>query len=912
MVRSLLRSSTAPFTRCALLLTAILLLPSSVIADEADANQGCLSLTDSCVEARLSAARNLMRGDDPEQARPTLVELSRQVEQTPDHDLAAHLQARLELHLSLLDYFDKDFPAMNARADRALLLTEGIDGPDRADALGTKALYFSNIGRPSESLPWLEQELAQRRLLPVAESRLSSTLVNLGITYAETGRFSLAEERLEEALAFAEEYEADTGIADVIRNNLGFLYGNRHEYARAAETYQRVADRYRETRPGTPALANVLSNLAQMWLSLGRVDDAEAVLTQAHAIQLQTQPRTLGMSRIMVALGRVYAARDDVGRAWDVTKGAVALTDDIAPNSIFTVMVRRSLARIALLHDGASDSQRAQARQELKRVEDLAAALLPLSAERVQVLYLLGKAAEQAADSKLAIRRYEEAIAVLDAQYALVGEDLLAEAEFADSFEDLYKSLALLHARAAQPLAAIRVLESYRLRATVAPLSLDETLVNVHAQRQQIRDQVAQLLADQARADARGRLAAMATMERELDRLLKRDQQLIADVVARDPGLTPLLVAYPELDALSPRLQRDQRLVYFVLAEPNSLALVLGKDSAAAIVWLPAREKLVAAVSSLRAFVADPASDIEQLQVVSAAAHELIIAPLEQALEGASELLVVPDGELYLMPFGALFDEQQGRYLASKFALKQLASLSAWTSDQPSRPLDFAGFAYAAADGVPGLRDQVLAALPFAEQEVQAAASRFAGPARVFLDTDATASAMQTISADVVHVASHAVLDPSDPAASFMALAPAQDGSGGKLTIGAIAASRQLSASLVVLSACETALGPVFGGEGIISLARAFSAAGVESTIASLWAVADRSSAQLMSRFYLHLSEGRSRSQALAQAQRDLLAEEEGWFDTLARLTGVAPDYRHPYYWSAFVLTDSGFLAASE
>lgn len=889
----------------------LLLALANVAASAIETSNGeaCVSLADECIEARLAAARELMRSSDPEQARPTLEQLTEQIHTAPSDDAPANLRARLELHYSLLDYIDEDMEAMNVRADRALALTEGYSGLDRADALGTKALYFSTMGRPADSLEWLEQELAQRRLLPPPASKMSSTLVNLGITYAETGRFSLAEERLEEALAFALEYDTDTSIPDLVRNNLGYVYGSRNEYARAAEVYQDVADRYREIRANTPALSNVLSNLGQMWLSLGRLDDAKRVLDEAYLIQKATQPTSVGMSRILVALGRVHAGQGDVANAWELTIRAMTLVDELAPDSIFTVIVRRSLARIAFLHSDSTDAQRVRAQRELASVEPLSSALLPLSAERVQVLYLLGKAAHASGDSSVAIRRYEEAISVLDAQYSLVGDDLLAEAEFADAFEDLYKSLAILHAQQERALSAIRVLESYRQRAAIAPLQLDEALASDYQAREQIRDQVAQLLAQQATADASGRLAAVADIERELDRLLKLDQELIASAVARNPGLTPLLLPSGDVDSVSRRLQSGQRLVYFALAQPQSLAIVLASDASPNIVWLKTREELVAAMDSLRAFVADAGSDIEHLQSVSAKAHELLIAPLGESLSDANELVIVPDGELYLTPFAALFDAQEKRYLVSRFQIKQLANLSEWPIESRPRSLAFAGFAYASSEGVPGLRDQVLAALPFAEQEVRAAASRFSGSAEVFLDTAATPGAMKAISADIVHVASHAVLDPSNPAASFMALAPNAEADDGRLTFADIAAARQMSASLVVLSACETALGPVFGGEGIISLARAFGAAGARSTIASLWAVADRSSAQLMSRFYLYLSNGESRSRALALAQRDLLADDEGWFDTLTRATGVAPDYRHPYYWSAFVLTDNGLPA---
>jgi CHAT domain-containing protein len=96
---------------------------------------------------------------------------------------------------------------------------------------------------------------------------------------------------------------------------------------------------------------------------------------------------------------------------------------------------------------------------------------------------------------------------------------------------------------------------------------------------------------------------------------------------------------------------------------------------------------------------------------------------------------------------------------------------------------------------------------------------------------------------------------------------------------------------LVVLSACETGLGEVAGGEGILGLQRAFQVAGVRSTVASLWKVDDDATRRLMTAFYRHLwSQRQGALEALRSAQRELLREPAGPF-------------RSPYYWGAFVLS---------
>jgi CHAT domain-containing protein len=97
-----------------------------------------------------------------------------------------------------------------------------------------------------------------------------------------------------------------------------------------------------------------------------------------------------------------------------------------------------------------------------------------------------------------------------------------------------------------------------------------------------------------------------------------------------------------------------------------------------------------------------------------------------------------------------------------------------------------------------------------------------------------------------------------------------------------------LDADLVVLSGCRTAVGKEVRGEGVMGLTRGFQYAGVPRVIASLWKVQDRTTAELMTRFYKALWEnGLSPAAALREAQRSLSRE---------------PRYRHPYSWAGFVL----------
>jgi CHAT domain-containing protein len=98
----------------------------------------------------------------------------------------------------------------------------------------------------------------------------------------------------------------------------------------------------------------------------------------------------------------------------------------------------------------------------------------------------------------------------------------------------------------------------------------------------------------------------------------------------------------------------------------------------------------------------------------------------------------------------------------------------------------------------------------------------------------------------------------------------------------------RLDADVVVLSACETALGREIRGEGLVGLTQGFLYAGARGLVASLWQVPDRATAELMTRFYTHLLQDGLRPAAALRAAQNELAATRRWSD--------------PYFWGAFVL----------
>ena len=136
------------------------------------------------------------------------------------------------------------------------------------------------------------------------------------------------------------------------------------------------------------------------------------------------------------------------------------------------------------------------------------------------------------------------------------------------------------------------------------------------------------------------------------------------------------------------------------------------------------------------------------------------------------------------------------------------------------------------------------------------------------------------------------MLDEQLPLNSALLLTmPTQSGAGrdnGLLQVWEVFEYMRIDADLVTLSACETGIGTEFHGEGMIGLTRAFQYAGARSVLASLWSVADDSTAELMSRFYGYLRQGRSKDQALRAAQLEAIRSQS--------------PFAHPFHWAAFAL----------
>jgi CHAT domain-containing protein len=166
---------------------------------------------------------------------------------------------------------------------------------------------------------------------------------------------------------------------------------------------------------------------------------------------------------------------------------------------------------------------------------------------------------------------------------------------------------------------------------------------------------------------------------------------------------------------------------------------------------------------------------------------------------------------------------------------------------------------------------------------------------RVYLEREATEGNLKHAGLEqyrYVHFATHGVVDEKHPRQSGLLLMEEKGSTeDGVLHLGEIY-NLSLNADLVVLSACETGLGQLARGEGVIGLTRGFLYAGASSVLVSLWRAADATTATLMADFYRELLTGKPASHALREAKLRAIRRD--------------PESAKPYSWSAFVLIGEG------
>ena len=305
--------------------------------------------------------------------------------------------------------------------------------------------------------------------------------------------------------------------------------------------------------------------------------------------------------------------------------------------------------------------------------------------------------------------------------------------------------------------------------------------------------------------------------------------------------------------------------------------------------------------------------------------------PIRPLLGNARHLLISPDSQLNLIPFAALVDEQN-RFLLETYDITYLSSgrdlLRLQRKDiNLTNPILFSDPDYGkpsdkliASNGrnpcpiqlasrgeeITSLASQIFCQLPNVAAETSAIQNLLPRSQLLSQSQATKAIAKQLRNPSILHFATHGFFLPDPPntnpdtpirqnplSRSALVLAnfnqrqscsDSDSNCNGLLTAQDVTTIDLRGTKLVFLSACETGLGKVSNGEGVYGLRRAFTLAGAESQVMSLWKVNDQVTRELVESYYQNLKANQGRSQSLKTIQLDLLKK-----------------YQYPYYWAAFI-----------
>ncbi|MGI9542039.1 MAG: CHAT domain-containing protein, partial [Cyclobacteriaceae bacterium] len=359
------------------------------------------------------------------------------------------------------------------------------------------------------------------------------------------------------------------------------------------------------------------------------------------------------------------------------------------------------------------------------------------------------------------------------------------------------------------------------------------------------------------------------------------------------------------------RLGEHEYVIEFFLGENNLYGFLMGKDYLDYVV-LPLEIDFIANISELLASLKQ--RNFNTYSSLAFSVYNKLLSPVLQKLQlngnDPNNLVVIPDGILGYIPFEVLIQSKPAEgssykdlnYLINNYQISYHYSVKLFLLDR--KVVDhkehgpFLGFAPAFIDKVSpqylALNERTrafidtLTAIPDAEKEVSSIAKLLKGRAQ--LGIAATEHNFKQLAGNykILHLASHSIIEDEEPMYSKLLFDNEQDSIEDGFLHTYELYNMDLNADLVTLSSCNTGVGKLYKGEGIISLARGFMYAGVPNLVMSLWSVSDKPTKDLMTYFYEELKNGETKSAALRKAKLRYLEQADNYTS-------------NPYYWSSFI-----------
>ncbi|MEO7674257.1 MAG: CHAT domain-containing tetratricopeptide repeat protein, partial [Pyrinomonadaceae bacterium] len=782
-------------------------------------------------------------------------------------------------------------------------------------------------------------------------SGISITLSNVGILDTMQGDFNAALTSLRRSIEFSERLGDKDGVG-TDSYNLGNVYFSMGDYAQAMTVYSKSLRLFEEIDAGG-GIEGVSTNIANLYIAQGNYELARSYLDRASKIHDKTGKEipqyALGsfgdsykgegnfekaieyyqkllalkekgdnkdsLAETLVNIGNCYLLIPNAEKARENFDRALKLSESTG-NHVWMFQALIGLAETQLIQ---KDFRAALGTANLAKSHY---EKLNGSREFWELYSVLGRAHRGLGQAEQARLDIEKAVNVVEnLRNRVAGGSSEQQGFFRDNISP-YGLMVDIMVSEGSAVEALKYSELVKARALLDALQsgkvkIDRLLTPQESAKEQlIRNELVsyrtQIERETGKTNAEPSLVAALQNQLAKKRLEFEDFQnrLYAshpELKAQRGQMKPITM--DEVGELLP--DAKSAAVEFAVADDKAFAFVITRDMAKKTLLKAypvaiTQKDLAERVGKFRSKIA--AGDLD-FQGSSRELYDLLVKPAEGQLAGKTNLIIVPDGPLWDLPFQALQDGR-GKYLIEQAAVTYAPSLTALHEmSKKAKSRKIAGDTELLAFGNPIVgketKDRVqrvfmsekLEPLPESERLVNELGRMYgANRSKIFTGDQAREETAKTESPKyrIVQFATHGILNNASPMYSHLVLAqndknPNEDG----LLEAWEMKDLDLKADMIILSACDTARGKIAGGEGMIGMTWAMFIAGTPTTVASQWEVESSSTTDLMLEFHRGLlSKTRiSKAEALRRASLKLMK---------------MPKYKHPSYWAGFVLVGDG------
>ena len=795
-----------------------------------------------------------------------------------------------------------------------------------AENVGNLGIVYSDTGDYNKAVEYYEQAGKISEKIGDRGS-VGAALLNIGLVYSRMGEFLKAMSYYEKALAVAEKL-GNKEIEATSYGNLGLIYFNFADYKNAYKYYAKALNINKEICNKEGQLTNLL-NIGALLMKMKKYDNSTKILDEALELA-----KTTGNARVAVMiLGNKGAVNLETGK-YDAALKDLKETLKSSQNLKDSKMEFNSILNLGFTYHMSAVKNNnpklfPEALSYYKKAEELA----EKSQDSLELLAVYARMgiffdAYRHDGREKEKKRREFAITYLKKSIDLIekmrGEIKIDDLQlsFLNRYIVLYNLLIQILLEQGKPEEAFAYAERSKARRFLDSLG-NKKIVPRNADTRELAEKERSLTeAIQQMTKQLSKLSGEEALNVRISiKKLRRERNETVERIKRiSPEYAALISVSPSsIKEIQKSLKPDEALVEYYCGTDNITVWVLTNEKMAFSNLPVTNDKIKQEIGAVRGEIIPQEGknrDEETLNKTREGLTSLytqILKPLEPTLKDKKQIIIIPHSSLHQLPFAALIDGD-GKFLVEKYSLLIEPSASSFVNFRKrneNRPAKMAGFALGKLGTVVddgsgksrGVDEDVIvirgeflpeefrngfSPLPGTKQEIMKIHDTMKGHktnSDIFIGKQFTKDAVDKSikGAGIIHFATHGFLSSKSGGTKSGLLA-----SDGLLFVIDIY-NWDLNSDLVVLSACQTGMGDVTGGDEMVSVSRAFMQAGADNIMASLWSVQDEATRDLMVEFYENLLQGQSKAEALRNAQLKLIKKN--------------PD---PYLWAPFVLSGKG------